>query len=120
SMPAFRSSSRRRGDAEASTMEGREDKRLRFQEDIVDEAGVSDKGGHRGQCRFSNHRLWLQRVRIDDFKIVKPDAGLADEFRLSGGNQLCRLALTLLEDLPRPQQGSIEHQGCLTLVGVEV
>src|SRR5262252_4520618 len=47
SMPAFRSSSWRRGDAEASTMEDREDTRLRFQEDIVDEPGVPDKRGHR-------------------------------------------------------------------------
>src|SRR5215475_11137980 len=103
SMPAFRSSSWRRGDAEASTMEDREDKRLRFQEDIVDEARVPDKRSHRGQSLFSNRRLRFERIGIDDFPIVEPDGGLAGQFRFRRGHQLGRLALPLLEDLAGPQ-----------------
>src|SRR5215469_17851971 len=118
SMPVFRSSSCRRGDAEASTMEDGEDKRLRSKKDIVDEPRVPDKRGHRGQGLFSNRRLRLQRVRVDNFKIVEPHPGRGDEFRLSGGNQLCRLALTLIEHLAGLVQRSIERQGCYTLVPV--
>src|SRR5215469_18837580 len=120
SMPALRSSSWRRGDAEASTMEEGEDKRLRSQEDIVDEPRAPDKRGNRGQGLFSNHRLRLQRVRVDDFKIVEPDPRRADEFRIRGGNQRCRLTLTLIEPLAGPVQRSIEGQRCFTLVLIQV
>jgi hypothetical protein len=83
-------------------MEEREDKRLRFQENIVDEPRVPDKRGHRGQGWFSNPRLRLQRVLDDDFKLVEPHPGRAGEFRLGGGDQLCRLALTSIERLAGP------------------
>src|SRR5437016_3327252 len=79
SIPAFRKSSRRRGEAEASTIRIGSG----LQRDVIDQAGLAQECGNRDQYRFGNFGFGFKRVRIDDFQIVKPNFRVLGELLLA-------------------------------------
>jgi hypothetical protein len=89
------------------------------QQDVVDQPGVSHKGGNGNERAARDLSLWIERGGIHNFEVVQARGGLVRHYLFSSGDQLDCIPLTLIESIPHLGQCSMQNQRGLALPRAE-